>query len=156
PKYSSHQKTTWDECKEAESGGIMRWLSEYVLKGIFLGLLVFVALQETGWSQTGQVVLFTLLGLVVSLAIASWQKLRQGYQLRGRFPAFMLFSLLESPGTVYAGVILGLAIGAFSIRKLESERLFLITFVAGGLLGVVFCLLQLVTNRWARAGSSLA
>ncbi len=134
----------------------MRWLSEYVLKGIFLGLLAFVALQETDWSQTGQVVLFTLLGLTVSLAIASWRKLRQGYQIRGRLPAFMLFSLLESPGTVYAGVILGLAIGAFSIRRPESERLFLITFVAGGLLGVVFCLLQLITNRWARVGSSLA
>ena len=50
----------------------MHWLSEYVLKGIFLGLLAFVALQETGWSQTGQVVLFTPLGLVVSVAIASW------------------------------------------------------------------------------------
>src|SRR5438034_2851247 len=134
----------------------MHWLSEYVLKGIFLGLLAFVALQETGWSQTGQVVLFTPLGLVVSVAIASWQKLRQGYQIRGRLPAFMLFSLLESPGTVYAGVILGLAIGAFSIRRLESERLFLIIFVAGGLLGVVSCLLQLITNRWARVGSSLA
>src|SRR5262245_34352426 len=134
----------------------MRWLSEYVLKGIFLGLLAFVALQETGWSQTGQVALFTLLGLGVSVAIAAWQKLRQGYEVRRRVPAFILFSLLESPGTVYAGVILGLAIGAFSIRKPETLTLLLVTFVAGGLLGVVFCLLQLVTNRWARIGSSLA
>jgi tetratricopeptide (TPR) repeat protein len=134
----------------------MRWLSEYVLKGIFLGLLGFVALQETSWSQVGQVVLFTFLGLAISVAIAAGQKLRQGYKVGGRVPAFILFSLLESSGTVYAGVILGLAIGAFSIRQPESATLFVITFVAGALLGLVFCLLQLVTNRWARIGSSLA
>src|SRR5947199_1493791 len=114
----------------------MRWLSEYVLKGIFLGLLVFVALQETGWSQTGQVALFTILGLAVSVAIAVGQKLRQGYQVGGRVSAFLLFALLESPGTIYAGIILGLAVGAFSIRQPGSETLFFMTFVAGGLLGV--------------------
>ena len=95
----------------------MRWLSEYLLKGIFLGLLAFIALQETGWSQTGQVALLTVLGFAVSLAIAAWLKLREGYQVGGRVPGFLLFSLLESPRIVYAGVILGLAIGAFSIRK---------------------------------------
>lgn len=133
----------------------MRWLSEYVLKGIFLGLLAFVALQETGWSQTGQVALFTLLGLVASVAIAAGQKLRQGYKAGGRLPAFILFSLLESSGTVYAGVILGLAVGAFSIRKPGSETLLFTALAIGGLLGVVFCLLQITTNRWTRIGSSL-
>jgi len=134
----------------------MRWLSEYILKGIFLGVLAYVALQEAGWSQTGQVVIFTLLGLVISVGIAAWLKLREGYQVGGRVPGFILFSLLESPRIVYAGVIFGLAIGAFSIRKAGSETLVMIAFVAGGLLGVVFCLLQLVTNRWARIGASLA
>ena len=96
-----------------------------------------------------------MLGFAVSLAIAAWLKLREGYQVGGRVPGFLLFSLLESPRIVYAGVILGLAIGAFSIRKAGSETLFMVAFVAGGLLGVSFCLLQRVTNRWARMASSL-
>jgi tetratricopeptide (TPR) repeat protein len=134
----------------------MRWLSEYLLKGVFWGLVVFVALQEADWWQLGQVALFTLVGLSVVLTIAGWQKVRQGYQVLGRLPAFILFLVLESSGLVYAGIILGLAIGAFSIRKPESENLFLISFAGGGALGLALYSLRLVVNRWHRFAMSLA
>jgi hypothetical protein len=132
----------------------MRWLSEYILKGIFLGLLAFVALQESGWPQTDQVALFTLLGLAVSVAVAAWLKLREGYQVGGRVPGFILFALLESPRVVYGGIILGLAIGAFSIRKASSETLFTAAFIAGGLLGVVL-LVSIVNQSLGTPGRQL-
>src|SRR5262245_27125947 len=46
----------------------MRWLNlEYVLKGIYLGLLVYVALQAPGWPALGVVALCLLGGLALSL-----------------------------------------------------------------------------------------
>jgi tetratricopeptide (TPR) repeat protein len=135
----------------------MRWLlSEYVLKGIFLGLLLFVALQEPDWSQTGQVAVFTTCGLAVFLGIAAWLKLREGYQAKGRVPAFILFLLLESPTLVYAGILLGLAAGAYSIGRPEREAWLLYTFAGGAVLGVLFWLLRRVEHRWYRLGLSLA
>lgn len=136
--------------------GTLRWLlPEYVLKGVFLGLLIFVALEEVRWIQSAQVAVCTIGGLTISLAIAAGQKLREGYQVRGWIAAFVLFLLLESPGLVYAGTSLGLAIGAFSIRKADSENLFLAAFGGGAALGVMLWLIRLVNNRWARMGLSL-
>jgi tetratricopeptide (TPR) repeat protein len=135
----------------------MRWLvSEYILKGIFLGLLLFVALQEPDWTQTGQVALFTAGGLAVFLGIAAWLKLREGYKAQGRAPAFILFLLLESPGLVYAGILLGLAAGAYSIGRPENEVWLKYTFAGGVVLGILFWLLRRVENRWIRLGLSLA
>src|SRR5260370_28020006 len=96
----------------------MRWLqTEYILKGIFLGLLLFVALQDPSWHATGRVALCTLGGLVLLLGVAAVQKVREGYQVKGRALPFILFLLLESPGLVYAGVLLGMALGTYWIRK---------------------------------------
>jgi tetratricopeptide (TPR) repeat protein len=135
----------------------MRWLlSEYILKGIFLGLLLFVALQEPDWMQTGQVALLTACGLGLSLGTAAWLKLREGYQARGRVPAFVLFLLLESPTLVYAGILLGLAAGAFSIGHSENEIWLIYTIAGGVILGVLFWLVRTVENRWFRLGLSLA
>lgn len=130
-------------------------LSEYVLKGVFLGLLVFVALEAASWSQAIEVALWALGGLAVFVAVAAGLKIREGYQVKGRLAAFLLFLLLESPGLVYAGTILGLAIGAFSIRKSDSENLLLTALGAGAALGVNFWLIRLIHNRWTRLGLSL-
>src|SRR3712207_3631859 len=65
----------------------MHWLqSEYLLKGLFLGLLLFVALQEAvppqpqapppGWPATARVTLITLGGLALALGIAAVRKRR--------------------------------------------------------------------------------
>jgi tetratricopeptide (TPR) repeat protein len=135
----------------------MRWLlSEYLLKGVYLGLLLFVALQQPDWQSTGEVATFVGGGLALALAIAAAGKLREGYRVRGRLAPFILFLFLESPGLVYGGVLLGLALGAFAIRAPEAEQS-LMAFLAGGaVLGLLFCLLRQVSHRWIRLGLSLA
>jgi len=96
--------------------------SEYVLKGIFLGLLLFVALKVPDASGVGRVLLCTLGGLAVALILAAWSKFREGYRVQGRLPAFLLFLLLESPTLVYAGILGGMLVGAYlAIAVRESK-----------------------------------
>src|SRR5205085_12324380 len=95
----------------------MRWpLSEYVLKGIFLGLLLFAALGAPDPTAAGRVGLWLAGGLGAGLLVAAVLKLRQGFRPAGRPLTFLLFLLLESPTLVYAGSILGLAVGAFRLQ----------------------------------------
>ena len=130
-------------------------LSEYLVKGIFLGLLLFVALQEPDWPTTGKVAALAVGGLVVALGVAAWRKWREGYRARGRPAAFLLFLLLESPGLVYAGILIGMVAGAYAVRTPDSDS-WLATVVAGGAaLGVVFWLLRHVANRMGRIALSL-
>jgi hypothetical protein len=130
----------------------MRWQqTEFLLKGIYLGLLLFLALCAPTWAELAVVAGWTLGGLALCLGIAALRKLREGYRVRGRVPAFVLFLLLENPGLVYAGVLLGLALGIhFGIPDAE-EGWELAAAAAGGglLLGYVFWLL-----RHARAGTT--
>src|SRR5262245_2369847 len=97
----------------------MRWLqTEYLLKGIFLGLLLDVALRQAGkqtfsWEPPLQVLLCTVGGLAVALLLAAAVKLRAGYRIRGRLLPFILFLLLESPTLVYAGILGGMLLGAW-------------------------------------------
>ena len=66
----------------------MRWLQlEYVFKGIYLGLLLFVALQEPSWAHVGLVALCTLGGLGLCLAGGAFGLallIIAAYQLRRR------------------------------------------------------------------------
>src|SRR5437016_3589133 len=111
----------------------MRWQkTEFLLKGIYLGLLLYVALQGPTWADVGQVALFTFGGLVLFLGIAAYSKLREGYRVRGRLAPFILFLLLDNPGLVYAGVMLGLTVGAFSIRRGDADNWKLFGGVGGG------------------------
>jgi tetratricopeptide (TPR) repeat protein len=127
----------------------MRWQqTEFILKGIYLGLLLFVALNVTGWADLAIAAGWTLGGLVLCLGIAAVRKLREGYRVRGRLVSFVLFLVLENPGLVYAGVLLGLALGSYAVRQPEGEEWLLPATVFGGAaLGAVFYLL-----RHARAG----
>ncbi len=53
----------------------MRWLlSEYILKGVFLGLLLFVALQKPGWAATGEFFLCIFGGQAACLGLAGYRK----------------------------------------------------------------------------------
>jgi tetratricopeptide (TPR) repeat protein len=145
----------------------MRWLqSEYILKGLFLGLLLFAALQEAappgpglpepGWPAVARVTLITLGGVALALALAAAGKLRQGYAVKGRPLAFVLFLLLESPTLVYAGTLLGLAAGAFTLCPTAEDRQLYVTLAGGGAaLGVVFSALHQVRRRPARLGLCL-
>jgi tetratricopeptide (TPR) repeat protein len=144
----------------------MRWLkSEYILKGLFLGVLLFAAVQEAvpegdspqpGWPALGRVTLLMLGGLLVGLAVAAVRKVREGYKVSGRLPAFVVFLLLESPTLVYTGIIVGLIAGAYSVSRTgEQTRLWLTTALGGAALGLVFSNLRDVRHRLARLGLCL-
>jgi tetratricopeptide (TPR) repeat protein len=135
----------------------MRWLqAEYLLKGIFLGLLVFVALHEQDWLALILVTVLTLAGLGLTLGAAAGRKAREGYLIRGRVPAFVLFLLLESPEFVYFGVLVGFAAAALFLCKSTIDLWLLAgTVVGGALLGIVFWLLRYVRQREVRIGVSL-
>src|SRR5579884_82291 len=134
----------------------MRWLfCEYLCKGIFLVLLLFVALQAS-WLRTGIAGSFALGGLFLALAVAGGQKLREGYRVRGRWFAFLLFLVLESALLVYAGVVLGLAVGAYWIAPTEQMHTLLPAAVGGGaVLGGLFLALKFVQQRYVRLGICL-
>jgi len=145
----------------------MRWLKsdyvEYILKGLFLGVLLFAARQEAvpqgdepSWPAVAQVTLFTLVGLVIGLALAAVRKLREGYRLNGRVPAFVVFLFLESPGLVYAGILIGLIAGASTLLHTEEDRWLLFETALGGVaLGIIFRSLRDVRQRLTRLGLCL-
>src|SRR5438445_9894903 len=99
------------------TANLMRWIqTEYVLKGIFFGLLTFAALQAAGaespdWATTGKLGLCVAGGLALALGLAAANKLRAGYGVKDRVPAFVLFLLLESSYLVYAGILSGMGVG---------------------------------------------
>src|SRR5437660_6702410 len=117
----------------------MRWLhTEYILKGIFLGLLLFVALRAPDGQALALVALLTLGGLTLFLCIAGYRKLREGFRVKGRFLAFLLFLILESPELVYAGILVGILAGALLLRKDPAETRLLVSTIGGGaFLGIV-------------------
>jgi tetratricopeptide (TPR) repeat protein len=99
----------------------MRWAkSEYILKGVFLGLLLFVSLQkDLDWNATGRVALWLLGGFGAALILAAARQIHAIKGL-GRNPVgFLLFLLLENPFLIYTGIIFGLA-GA-SIDLLQTQ-----------------------------------
>src|SRR4051812_36252323 len=115
----------------------MHWLpSEYLLKGIFLGLLLFAALTAPDPWAAARVAAWLAGGLAVGLTIAAVRKVREGFRPAGRPLTFLLFLLLESPTLVYAGSILGLAAGAMSIRPDDDGRLLLACVGGGAALGL--------------------
>src|SRR5476649_437230 len=123
----------------------MRWpLSEFILKGIFLGLLVYAALSAPDAASAGYVGVWLVGGLAAGLIVAAGRKAAQGFRPAGRPLSFLLFVLLESPGLIYAGSILGLAVGAFSLSP-DRDRLLLAGAIGGGVvLGVGMALLRTI------------
>ena len=142
----------------------MRWQqTEFILKGVYLGLLVLVALQEPTWQQGVQTALFALGGLILCLGIAAVQKLREGYRVRGRLIGFILFLILENPLLVYSGLLLGLTLGTYLILNLNrgmDETLLLAPILGGAILGQIFWFLRHVRDRrirlWAGLGLAVA
>ncbi len=141
----------------------MRWeQTEFLLKGIYLGLLLMVALQGPDWAKVAKVGAITFGVLAVSLAAAAWHKVREGYRPRGRPFGFLLFLLLENPGMVYTGLVAGLALGAYTTFKKSKGNdwsdaaAFLGPVFAGVLLGVVFYCLRNIRDRKLRMWLCLA
>src|SRR5262245_61905061 len=155
----------------------MRWLqSEYILKGLFLGLLLDVALIEAvppgfdwsapipagtrppefSWRAPALVGACALGGLAVGLFLAALLKLREGYRIRGRYGAFALFLLLESPTLVYAGIIGGTLLGAFVLRDFQGNDLLVPLAAGGAALGVLLGILRHIHEGRVRLVLSLA
>ena len=136
----------------------MRWQhTEFILKGIYLGLLVFVAMQKPTWEEMAYVGGCTLAGLVIFIGIAALRKLREGYRVKARLMAFLLFLLLENPGLVFSGVLLGLIAGASLVfygpntAQIPNQWDFAGCVGGGIALGVLFVLLRNVQKNTKRA-----
>jgi tetratricopeptide (TPR) repeat protein len=139
----------------------MRWLqTEYILKGVYLGLLLDIALREAGttttnWSAPLILAACTLGGLVLALLAAAVLKVREGYGPHGRPLFFVLFLLMENPTLIYAGILAGTVLGAYLIVG-GADRLLLQMIAGGAALGIVFGILRHVQDRRVRLGLSLA
>jgi tetratricopeptide (TPR) repeat protein len=137
--------------------------SEYILKGVYLGLVLYAALH-LGAAEPGRLPVDALLkvnaaalgGLLVALALAALTKLREGYRVRGRVLVFGLFLLLESPTLVYAGILIGTISGIYLVRQPDAADLLIPTIAGGGVAGLAFGLLHQVRHRLWRLGVILA
>jgi tetratricopeptide (TPR) repeat protein len=136
---------------------MMSWFRvEYVLKGLFLGLLAFVAIHARNWSDLRNSALICGASLALFLSIAAYQKSREGYSPKGKPLAFVLFLLLESPELVYAGVLAGIALSAFALfPKSDFHNWLLAGFaLGGGAAGAAFGLVRYVPRKEVRIAVS--
>ena len=139
---------------------MLRWeQSEFLLKGVYLGLLVMIAWLGPTWDDLAWVGACTLGGLVVCLAGAALRKVREGYRVRGRLGGFVLFLLLDNPVLVYTGLVGGLAVGAwlaFAWREPPPGWDALVPIGAGAVFGLVLDGLRHVRDRKQRMWLGLA
>lgn len=94
--------------------------NEYILKGLFVGLWAFVALQVSD-NPARVDILWNLgwmgAGLVLGLVLGTARLIKMGVRPQSNWGAFPLLVLLESPTFVYGGILLGLAGGVLSGRE---------------------------------------
>ena len=155
----------------------MRWVqAEYALKGIFLGLLLFVGLQAPSWEVVGRIAVYMLIGLGTGMTIGMLRQLGDLPRMIQKPHAFIVFLLLENPLLIYAGVLGGLVYGAFTevqIAGLASiaeqltavsdvgtgssiNSLLLILAIIGGIAGYGFGELRTVRDPRYRLGLAIA
>lgn len=131
----------------------MSWQNtEFLLKGIFLGLLVYAGLElrgSAGWREFGLVALCTVGGLALFLSVAAVRLLAKGYRVKGRLWPFLAFLIMENPTLVYAGILLGLAGGSFTIHQGDAEIWPLAVSLGGGVVvGLLFLNLKNTDARY--------
>jgi tetratricopeptide (TPR) repeat protein len=148
----------------------MRWLqTEYLLKGIYLGLVLYAALQAAAipkgdeWACLLRVNLATLAGLALALVVASLAKIREGFRVRGRLVAYLLFLLLESPTLTYLGILGGAVGGIYLARNFvpaasqaSLQPLLAPTLGGAAIAGLAFGLLRQVQHKLSRVFLVLA
>jgi hypothetical protein len=112
----------------------MLWVqAEYALKGIFLGLLLYVGLQAPTWDVVGRIAIYMLLGLSAALVIGMLKQLADLPRLLAKPHAFIVFLLLENPLLVYSGVLGGLVYGAYTEAHISGfVSLFNLTYADAG------------------------
>jgi tetratricopeptide (TPR) repeat protein len=145
--------------------------TEYLLKGVYLGLVLFAALalgtipagaDADALAHQGllRVNLATLAGLALALVVAAGLRFRDALRARGRLVAFFLFLLLESPTLVYLGILGGTVTGLVllrdvlagldPVRRQALEGLFTPVLGGAAIAGLAFGLLRQVRDRLAR------
>lgn len=135
----------------------MRWLQfEYIAKGVFLGLVCYVALQSRSGKDIETVALCLAAGLSICLVIAGFGKIRAGYRIQGRLAPFFFFLLLESPTLVYAGILGGMVVGAKLVGHDDEGRLLVSAVTSGAAIGFLFAIVRNLKNKWVRFGIILA
>ena len=95
--------------------------TEFLLKGVYLGLLVMIAWCEPTWLELGLIALYTLASVALFLGKAAYTKIREGFHVKGRLLGFLIFLLLENGGAVYAGMLIGLSFGAWQVFEMRTE-----------------------------------
>jgi tetratricopeptide (TPR) repeat protein len=141
----------------------MRWLqTEYLLKGVYLGLLLYAALRLGGAAPSEQLDDLlrvngpALAGFALALGTAATLKHRAGFRAAGRFTAYVLFLMLESPKLVYAGILGGTLAGTLLLPPMEGEDLFAPILAGGAVVGFLFGVMRRVRLRTARLALNLA
>ena len=95
-------------------------------------------------------------GLLLAVGSVAVAKLRQGYRVKGKMIGFSLFLLLDHPHKVFAGTILGLAVGVLLPLFLENEvshevvwylAVFVAPIAGGAAFGLVLWLLRHVQSK---------
>lgn len=99
--------------------------NEYILKGVFLGLWAFVAIQVSGNARDARIDIAWVLGwlsagLLLGGVLGTALQLKRGLRPAQNWGAFPLLVLLESPTFIYAGLTLGLAGGVLSGREFSQ------------------------------------
>lgn len=134
--------------------------TEFLLKGVYLGLLVMIAWLEPDALELSTIALATVGGLVLFLGVAAVRKYREGFRPKGNWLGFLVFMLLENPGMVYAGLIVGLAAGTvFTFNRRSEDAITLEALwpvLGGGVLGAIFYNLRYVREPMKRLWLSLA
>ena len=117
-------------------------LTEYVLKGIFLGLCAFGSIQagimdETPWEGFLRLNCLAWSGLAIGWIWAAYQE-RANLAKVSRNPiSFLLFLNLEHSGAIYNGIIIGTCMGVlFAIP--QNTPLLMTTILSGIVLGTCF------------------
>jgi hypothetical protein len=139
--------------------------TEFVLKGVYLGLLVMIACFRPTRDEGALIALFALAGLLLFLGTAGVRKIREGFKVKGQWVGFGIFLVLENPGMVYAGLLVGLSGGAVWTFKwwraqdgvpaeMPVESLWPV--LGGAVLGLIFYGLRHVRQRLYRFYIGLA
>jgi tetratricopeptide (TPR) repeat protein len=144
---------------------MLKWnQTEFLLKGVYLGLLVMIAWLSPTPGELGLIALVTAVGFLAFMSVAGYRKVREGYQVKDRWLGFIVFLLLENPGMVYAGLLVGLSGGimlTFNRRELPEgvdsaiplDSLWPV--LGGAILGGIFYAMRNMKDRMQRFWASL-
>jgi tetratricopeptide (TPR) repeat protein len=147
----------------------MRWVqSEYAMKGLFLGLLLYTAMQieiapapadgvsRTAWERTGSIALYMLGGLGAAIVLGLLRQLRDLVRIIKKPHASLVFLLLENPLLIYLGLIGGLCWGAVQEYDPGAGTPNLIVLsISGAILGYGFGELRNVKDVRYRLGLAI-